>query len=182
MAPINTRVVRRSAALSATWGEPYGPRFRYREVVRVGGRFAPVKARVMAAALAGFETAMKPRMTRSLLRRLLPKPGTGPSEKTMAAGWFTADLVGRTADGRSARARIAFRGDPGNRATLRMLCEAGLALAFDRERLPGAPDRGGVLTPATALGEALVPRLRAAGFEIEVHDNVSGVKPKGPPR
>jgi len=34
--------------------------------------------------------------------------------------------------------------------------------------LPGAPDRGGVLTPATALGEALVPRLRAAGFEISV--------------
>lgn len=168
MAPINTRVVRRSAALAAAWGEPYGPRFRYREVVRVGGRFAPVKARMLAAALAGFETAMKPRMTRSLLRRLLPKPGTGPSEKTMAAGWFTTEFVGRTADGRSARARIAFRGDPGNRATLRMLCEAGLALAFDRDRLPGSPDRGGVLTPATALGEALVPRLRAAGFEIEV--------------
>ena len=71
-------------------------------------------------------------------------------------------------DGRSARARIAYRGDPGNRATLRILCESGLALAFDGDKLPGAPGRGGVLTPATALGEALVPRLRAAGFEISV--------------
>jgi short subunit dehydrogenase-like uncharacterized protein len=170
MAPINTRVVRRSAALAATWGEPYGPRFRYQEVVKVRGRFAPVKARVMATALATFDAAMKPRVTRSLLRTLLPKPGAGPSEEVMAAGWFTTEFVGRAANGRTARARIAFRGDPGNRATLRMLCEAGLALAFDRDRLPGAPDRGGVLTPATALGEALVPRLRAAGFEIEVAD------------
>ena len=30
------------------------------------------------------------------------------------------------------------------------------------------PDRAGVLTPATALGDALVDRLRAAGFELSV--------------
>ena len=86
----------------------------------------------------------------------------------MARGWFRTDLIGRTADGRTARARIGYRGDPGNRATLRILCEAGLALAFDGPKLPGAPHRGGVLTPATAIGEALVPRLRSAGFEITV--------------
>jgi short subunit dehydrogenase-like uncharacterized protein len=88
----------------------------------------------------------------------------------MASGWFKTDLIGRTADGRTARARIAFQGDPGNRATLRILCETGLALAFDGPKLPGAPKRGGVLTPATALGVALVPQLRTAGFEISVGD------------
>ena len=86
----------------------------------------------------------------------------------MANGWFVTELIAVDAGGRRARAEIAFRGDPGNRATLRLLCESGLCLAFDGGALPGGVARGGVLTPATALGETLVPRLRAAGFEISV--------------
>jgi short subunit dehydrogenase-like uncharacterized protein len=168
MGAINTRVVRRSATLSAEYGEPYAPRFAYQEYTKFGPPFAAAKATAMTFALAGFGRAVRFGPTRALLGQLLPKPGEGPSEEAMADGWFKTTLIGRTADGRSARARIAYRGDPGNRATLRILCEAGLALAFDGAKLPGAPRRGGVLTPATALGEALVPRLRAAGFEITV--------------
>jgi short subunit dehydrogenase-like uncharacterized protein len=168
MGPINTRVVRRSAMLEAEYGAPYAPRFAYQEYTRFGGRLAMAKATAMAVGMAGFATAMAARPARTLLGKVLPKPGEGPSEASMARGWFRTTLIGRTADGRSARARIAFRGDPGNRATLRILCESGLALAFDGPQLPGAPDRGGVLTPATALGEALASRLRAAGFEIAV--------------
>jgi short subunit dehydrogenase-like uncharacterized protein len=168
MGPINTRVVRRSAALNAIYGEPYAPRFAYQEYTKFGPPLAAAKAAAMAASMQGFAAAMALRPARALLGAVLPKPGEGPSEQTMARGWFRTTLIGRTDDGRSARARIAYRGDPGNRATLRILCESGLALAFDGDKLPGAPGRGGVLTPATALGAALVPRLRAAGFEISV--------------
>ena len=171
MGSINTRVVRRSAALNAAWGEPYGPRFRYQEFAAVDPPLAATKAVALAAGLRSFERAMEYRPVRSLLGRVLPKPGQGPSEQSMASGWFSTDLVGRTADGRSARARIAYAGDPGNLATLRILCESGLALAFDGPKLPGGPERGGVLTPATALGETLAARLRAAGFEITVGDS-----------
>ncbi len=45
-----------------------------------------------------------------------------------------------------------------------MLGQSGLALALDRDALPDSP--GGVLTPATGIGDALVARLRAAGVEI----------------
>ncbi len=168
MGPINTRVVRRSAMLSAEYGEPYAPRFAYQEYTKFGGPFAAAKATAMTLGLAGFGKAVRFTPTRMLLGQLLPKPGEGPTEASMANGWFRTTHIGRTADGRTATARIAFAGDPGNRATLRILCEAGLALAFDGPKLPGAPRRGGVLTPATALGEALVPRLREAGFEITV--------------
>jgi short subunit dehydrogenase-like uncharacterized protein len=170
MGPINTRVVRRSAALNAAYRAPYGPRFRYQEYTKLGPPFAAAKAEALAAAMRGFERLMELGVARQLLGKVLPRPGEGPSEESMANGWFKTDLVGRSADGRTARARIAYAGDPGNRATLRILCEAGLALAFDGPKLPGGPKRGGVLTPATALGEALVPRLRAAGFEISVSD------------
>jgi short subunit dehydrogenase-like uncharacterized protein len=122
----------------------------------------------MAASMQGFAAAMALRPARALLGAVLPKPGEGPSEQTMARGWFRTTLIGRTDDGRSARVRISYQGDPGNRAPLRILCESGLALAFDGDKLPGAPGRGGVLTPATALGDALVPRLRDAGFEVAI--------------
>jgi short subunit dehydrogenase-like uncharacterized protein len=46
-----------------------------------------------------------------------------------------------------------------------MLAESALALAFDGDRLPA---RTGVLTPATALGEVLVERLRGEGFTFDV--------------
>jgi short subunit dehydrogenase-like uncharacterized protein len=166
MGSINTRVVRRSAALQAAWRTPYGPGFRYQEYAKCSPPFAATKALTLALALRGFDHAMATAPVRALIGRVVPQPGEGPSERAMAQGWFRTELIGRTADGRGARVRIAYRGDPGNRATLRILCESGLALAFDGSALPGGTKRGGVLTPATALGEALVPRLRAAGFEI----------------
>jgi short subunit dehydrogenase-like uncharacterized protein len=45
-----------------------------------------------------------------------------------------------------------------------MLGESALALVHDRAALPASP--GGVLTPATGIGDALVERLRAAGLTI----------------
>jgi len=49
-------------------------------------------------------------------------------------------------------------GDPGYRATSKMIAEVGLALLLDDE----ASHRAGVLTPATALGPVLRRRLAEA--------------------
>lgn len=168
MAPINTRVVRRSAALFAQWDEPYGPLFRYQEYTKFDAPFGHLKANVLNGLMTGFDRAMTHAATRDLLKKVLPKPGAGPSEKTMANGWFTADLIGRTADGRRVRATIRHQGDPSNRATLKFVSEAALCLALDGAALPGGADRGGLLTPATGLGEALLKRLRAAATTIEI--------------
>ena len=112
---INTRVVRRSAALMSAYKTPYGPRFRYQEYSTFGGPLGAAKATALAVGLRGFDHAMKRGSARALLARLLPAPGQGPSELAMARGWFRTDLIGRTADGRTARARIGYSGDPGNR-------------------------------------------------------------------
>ena len=101
-------------------------------------------------------------------RPFLPKPGTGPSVTTMDEGWFRCDLLGIAEDGRQARGVIRYDGDPGNRATTVLVCESALTLALDSSALPGGPARGGVLTPATGLGDALVARLRSAGVVIDV--------------
>ena len=61
--------------------------------------------------------------------------------------------------------RVGADLDPGYEGAAVMLGQSALCLALDTERLP---QRAGVLTPATAMGDVLVERLRAHGFTFEV--------------
>jgi short subunit dehydrogenase-like uncharacterized protein len=171
MAAINTRIVRRSAGLYALWGEPYADEFHYQEFAGFGralGPLAPLAAGATAVGLKAAHQALSHDTPRKLLQRLLPPPGSGPSEARMDAGWFACDFAGRLADDSLVRARIRHQGDPGNRATVTFACEAALGLLCDQDALPGGRERGGVLTPATALGDVLITRLAAAGVAIEI--------------
>ena len=163
MAPYNTRIVRRSNALQ-DWA--YGRGMSYGEVMGVGrGPLGLVSAAGVTAGLAGALAAMSFAPTRGLIDRVLPAPGSGPSEEVRRKGWFKMVVDATTDDGRRYRATAAGKGDPGYAATAVMLGESGLALALDGDRLP---DRAGSLTPATAMGDVLVERLRAAGHTYEV--------------
>jgi short subunit dehydrogenase-like uncharacterized protein len=166
MAPVNTRVVRRSAALYAQWGEPYGPEFVYLEAARYSSRFAAYRSAMALGLLLG---ALRHGSTRPVAMAFLPKPGQGPSERAMDDGWFRCELLAFAGERVIGRALIAYDGDPGNRATVCFACESALALAMHADELPGAPARGGVLTPATGLGLVLAERLRNAGVMIEMH-------------
>jgi short subunit dehydrogenase-like uncharacterized protein len=166
MGAVNTRVVRRSAALYAQWQQPYGLDFHYQEYTKFDPPLAWGKAALITGLMALYDGAMEPVSTRGLLKSLLPKPGSGPSEQTMNSGWFTTELLGLAADGRTARAWIHHQGDPSNRATVRFVCESALSLALNADALPGGEARGGVLTPATGLGEVLAERLRNSGVAI----------------
>jgi short subunit dehydrogenase-like uncharacterized protein len=164
MGPVNTRIVRRSAALLG-----YGPDFHYQEYLRFGaGALAAVAAAGVSAGMTASTAALQLAPVRALARRLAPAPGEGPSEGSMNRGSFRCDLVGHGAGGQIVRAQVADRGDPGNRATTKMVCEAALALAGKADSLPGGAKWGGVLTPASALGEVLVERLRAVGMTLTV--------------
>ena len=163
MAPYNTRIVRLSNALQ---GWAYGPRFRYAETMSFGsGITAPVLAGLVSAGTLGAVAAMGFRPTRAVLDKFLPAPGEGPSEKSRRGGHFRIQIRTRTSTGARYRCLVAAEGDPGYQATSVMLGESALCLAVDRDRLPA---RAGVLTPATAMGDLLVGRLRAAGFTFTV--------------
>jgi short subunit dehydrogenase-like uncharacterized protein len=167
MGPINSRVVRRSAALLARSG-PYAPDFRYQEYASAGrGASGALAASAMAIGLAAGRAALGVTPLRRLAARFVPAPGEGPSEQAMDSGSFRCDLIGVGERGTLQRGRIAGHGDPGNRATTIFVCEAALALALDAPNLPGGVHWGGVLTPATALGAVLAERLRRAGVIVE---------------
>lgn len=86
----------------------------------------------------------------------------------LALGTGAFALAAALGPTRALRASVSGNCDPGYGTTSRMLGEAALTLAHDR---PAGQGRGGIWTPATALGEALLERLgRHAGMKFELHD------------
>jgi short subunit dehydrogenase-like uncharacterized protein len=159
MASVNTRVVRRSNALRA-W--EYGRAFRYAEVSGMKGPFA---AAGLTLGLGAFMGAVAVPFTRKLLAGRLPKPGEGPTAEARENGRMRVRVVGEGENGLRASVVIFGRGDPGYKLTAIMLGQSALSLAFDGDKLP---QRAGVLTPATAMGDVLVKRLEAAGITFTV--------------
>ena len=169
MGPINTRVVRRSAALLADADESgYARDFSYQEYMRFGkGPVAAFAAAGMSLGMGVGQAAMLFAPNRRIAKALAPGPGEGPSQQSMDGGSFRCELVGKSARGKIVRGRIAGQGDPGNRATTKFVCESALALLLAPDELPGGASRGGVLTPASGLGAVLYERLRKAGMTLE---------------
>ncbi len=165
MAPYNTRIVRRSNALL---GWAYGRRFRYSEHMSLGASVvAPMASAIVTGAgnvMFGLGSRYFRLLPRRLVERLAPKPGTGPSEAARERGYYQAETYTATTTGARYVARIAQQGDPGYKATSVLLGESGLALALDRDKLS---DLRGVLTPAAAMGDALLARFPAAGVSLQ---------------
>lgn len=167
----NSRIVRRSNAL-LDWA--YGRKFRYAENMSVGSSVvAPVAAALGTAANAavlGLGSRYFDKLPRGLVDRIMPKPGTGPSERARENGHYRVETYTTTTSGARYRATMAQQGDPGYKATSVLLGECGLALALDRDSLS---EMRGVLTPATSLGDALLARFPAAGVTLDV-EKLSG--------
>ena len=156
----NSRLVRRSNALQ-DWA--YGKRFQYSEAMSMGSSpLAPVAAAVGTAtnvAVVALGSRYFDKLPRRLVDRIMPKPGTGPSESQRENGHYTVETYTTTTTGARYRATMAQKGDPGYKATAVLLGECGLALALHRDTLS---ELRGVLTPAAAMGDALLDLLPAA--------------------
>ncbi len=165
MASANTRIVRRSNALL---GYAYGRRFEYAEQMSLGKSLVAPVAAAMATGGNAVTMALGSRyfnrLPSKLVERIAPKPGTGPSERAREQGHYTVETYTTTTTGARYKATMSQKGDPGYKATSVLLGESGLALALDGDRLS---DLRGVLTPAAAMGDALLARLPAAGVKLE---------------
>jgi len=165
MAGINTRVVHRSNALSAS---AYGQNFRYDEAMMTGpGLKGRATAVALATGLAGFLAAAALPPSRYLLERfVVPKPGEGPSPEAQEKGGYDFRFFGRTESGEAMTVRVTGDRDPGYGSTGKILGEAVVCLALET---PKADVPGGFWTPATVMGEKLRGRLvEHAGLTFEV--------------
>ena len=163
MAAVNTRVVRRSNALSLN---RYGKEFSYDERQLTGtDKRAKRKAKAIAMGTRLTPTVMSVGLLRKLAGRFLPAPGEGPSPEEQRRGHFELFFHGvNSKSGNTLRTRLAGDRDPGYGATSRMLGEAAVCLARDDLSCPG-----GILTPAAAMGDQLIKRLESsAGITFEL--------------
>ncbi len=171
MALINERVIHRSNALLEY---PYGQEFTCREVATTGrGPLGFVGASAASAGLAVATAGMRFGPTREALRRFVfPDPGEGPTREQIENGYFTIRLIGRgiaTSGPFEIQGTVSADRDPGYGATAKMLGEAAMCLV--RNECTSSLS-GGILTPASGIGQPLVERLRDAGmiFSVEQRD------------
>ena len=169
MAPINTRVVRRSNSLQQ-W--IYGKSLRYSEAMGMpDGPTGRLMGFGLLAGIAGLGAALAVPPLAHLVERILPKSGEGPSPDLQRRGRFSLTIHGEAVgSGRRGRVVVTGDGDPGYSATSRMFGEALLLLSED-DRVDSSTSAG-VLTPATAFGAALRERLLTRGFTFAYHDQV----------
>lgn len=152
MSTINTKVVHRSNCLL---NNAYGSAFQYDEAVAHKSRR---RARLAAQSERAFMVLMSQPLTRRLLTRfVVPAPGEGPSAKTQENGYFKLQFRGRTETGETLQVTVSGDRDPGYGATAEMLGQAAVCLALD---LKDEDLAGGFWTPASAMGERLLERLK----------------------
>lgn len=150
---LDPQIVTRSARAL----DRFGPDFTYSHFVSLRHLRTAAAGALGLGALA--VAAQLPPARRALLRRFAP--GDGPSEQKRARSWFTVTFVG-TGGNHRVVTRVSG-GDPGYDETAKMLAESALCLAFD-----DLPATAGQVTTATAMGNALLDRLRRAGIGFDV--------------
>ena len=153
MAGINTKIVRRSNALS---NYSYGKNFTYDESVMTGDGFRG-RIRAIISVLPLIFLSAKPG---SLLKRIFnfftPKPGQGPNENERENGYYSMRFYIRYNDKSRALVRVTGDRDPGYGSTSKMLAESAICLSKDSLK-----DTYGIITPSIAMGDQILDRLQA---------------------
>ena len=151
MAGINTKIVRRSNALSNFQN---GKDFRYEEAMMSGkgisGFFKAILA-VFPLAMVGLNPNS---FKKKIVNLFMPKPGEGPGFEKRKNGFYNLRFYITTDDNRKAFAKVIGDSDPGYGSTSKILAQSALCLAFD-----DLPDNYGVITPSHSMGNKLLKRL-----------------------
>ena len=151
MAGINTRIVRRSNALS---NFSYGKKFQYDEAVMTG---KGVKGRLNGIILSIpliFLAAKPGSFINKIFNIISPKPGQGPNKKERENGYFSFRFFVFDEQGDKSIFKVTGDRDPGYGSTSKMLAESAVCLAKDK-----LDDKYGVLTPSYAMGNNILNRL-----------------------
>ncbi|MFT5483990.1 MAG: short subunit dehydrogenase-like uncharacterized protein, partial [Halieaceae bacterium] len=139
MATINTKNVHRSNLLL---DHQYGTDFVYDEMFLTGpGEAGEAIAKAIAA-----DKSMATDTT---------QPGEGPTLEQRESGFYDVLFVGETVDGKTISVSVKGDMDPGYGSTSKMIAESAICLLEN----PDAAS-GGILTPASAMGSALIKRLQ----------------------
>jgi short subunit dehydrogenase-like uncharacterized protein len=135
----------------------YGPDFTYSHYLVL--KHLPALVGLGVGAGAAVALAQLPPTRKALLK--LKDPGEGPSAEQREKSWFRVRFRARS-QGIELHTQVSG-GDPGYGETSKMLAQSALCLAHDQ-----LPPTAGQVTPAVAMGQALIDRLQREGIAFEV--------------
>ena len=159
MEQINNKVVYRTKFLSGHQG--YAKNFVYEESMHTTANFSFITSSILQKSLELSDILMKKSLSAKLLRKLLPKPGEGPSSQLIENGFFKAKVIGKTVSGKLEKIQIYAEGDPGNKATVNLflLCLECLL------QIPNPP--AGFQTPVSCFGDKLSENANKYNIHIK---------------
>ena len=151
---VDIEVVLRSAADI----DLYGPDFSY-------GHYAGIQSTpLLLGGILGFGVLFSLAQfepTKNFLLNLR-KPGEGPNQEQRNSNSFKLSFVGKSKT-KIVRTEVSG-GDPGYGDTSKILGESALCLVNDKNELP---EKYGVITPAIAMRDKIIPRLQKAGIQFK---------------
>ena len=160
MAGINTRIVRRSNALS---NYKYGKDFKYDEAIMTGNGFKGKLRGTLISIPLIFLAAKPGSLFNKIFNFFTPKPGEGPNKKERESGYFNSKFFVFQEDSNTSIFKVTGDRDPGYGSTSKMLAESAVCLAKD-----DLEKTYGVLTPSYAMGDDILERLESnAGLSFK---------------
>ncbi|MDA8547199.1 saccharopine dehydrogenase NADP-binding domain-containing protein [Flavobacteriaceae bacterium] len=151
MAGINTRIVRRSNALSKY---KYGKGFKYDESIMTGQGIKGRLNGIMLSIPLIFLAAKPGSLLNKISSFFVPKPGDGPNKKERESGYFSSRFFVFDEESNASVFKVTGDRDPGYGSTSKMLAESSVCIAKDN-----LEDKFGVLTPSYAMGDHILNRL-----------------------
>jgi len=158
-------------ALEQARNRSYGPQFKYEEFIATRTKLQAIILGVSMGLILLCLIYIPP--IRWLAKRIVTKPGMGPSEEVMENGYLeVTNISSSVADANSSQIHVKSimrgQGDPGYSLSSIMVSESALALLLDYDSLPSLGRQGGVLTSMSAMGDVLIERLKNTGrFKFE---------------
>ena len=154
-----------AAIVQRSWGlrpDFYGRGFKYDELAAVRNRLVGFAVH-WGLAMGGLVVALPP--TRWLIKKLVFKPGEGPSKESTLNDFAEYRAVGvpEGKEGDVVKGRLFYKGSMYDLSGVLMTEVAAGLLGGNIEGMQG----GGFATPAI-LGEGLLERVRKAGIVVEV--------------
>lgn len=166
MSGVNARVVYRSVSDTQKEGTYSFKRFGYSEQSSLGKWYAPISFITTSILLLTLASLGPFAWFRSILSRVVPAPGQGPSEESIEHGFMRLHVFAKSSSGQKEELQCFFSGDPSNKATIFFLVQSSILLLQELEAKSLAP--AGFHTPYTAFGDALEHQLTSHGYEISI--------------
>ena len=151
MAGINTKIVRRSNALS---NYNYGKDFKYDEAVMTGKGIKGQLAGIMLSIPLILLAAKPGSILNKIFSFFVPQPGQGPNKKERESGYFSSKFFVFDEHSNSSIFKVTGDRDPGYGSTSKMLAESAVCLAKDN-----LDNTFGIITPSYAMGNNILERL-----------------------